>query len=401
MFFPGTYVVALVIMIAGMIFWGSWPNTYKLTQRWRIELYCWDYAFGIFLTSIIVGLTLGTFYGKTTFTGNLRGANHSAWVYAAAAGALWDRGNILMMLGVSLVGLAVAFLLSIGLALVFGAVGSYMVMPRGSPVLLFAGVAMVFIAVIFNSLAYRAAKTGSENKQKVLQPGLAACLIAGTLLSGFGPLVGKSLSTQQPLGPYGVTFYFTLGALFSTVPLPAYFMRHPLEGEALSRSDYRKGRPRDHAAGLIGAFLWGLGTTFTFIEATSAGDRPGIRHWPDEPSGCGVVGRIRLARVQRSAPQSECPAGACLTSILEVCWFSLELQCEIAETSRNYDHSKQTIGSRCESSIQEYVWINHRQPKLFPRCVVPGGTGGDAACSQRRGHWGGCPFCRADQVRIS
>lgn len=135
MFLPGTYVVALVIMIAGMIFWGSWPNTYKLTQRWRIELYYWDYAFGIFLTSIIVGLTLGTFFGETTFTGNLRGANHCAWVYAAAAGAFWDCGNILMMLGVSLVGLAVAFLLSIGLALVFGAVGSYMVMPRGSPVL--------------------------------------------------------------------------------------------------------------------------------------------------------------------------------------------------------------------------------------------------------------------------
>jgi hypothetical protein len=144
---------------------------------------------------------------------------------------------------------------------------------------------------------------------KVSQPGLAARLIAGTLFSGFRPLLGKSLSTQQPLGPYGVTFYFTMGALFSTVPLLAYFMRHPLEGEALSWSDYRKGCPRDHAAGLTGTFLWGLGTTLTFIGATSAGDRPGMRHWPGEPSGCGVVGRIRLARVQRSAPQSECPAG--------------------------------------------------------------------------------------------
>jgi glucose uptake protein len=271
MIFPGTYVVALVIMIAGMIFWGSWANTYKLTRNWRIELYYWDYAIGIFLTSIIVGLTLGTFFGGTTFTDNLLGADRSAWIYATAAGALWNCGNILLMLGVALVGLAVAFPLSIGLALVFGVIGSYMVMPRGNPLLLFGGVALVFVAVLLNSLAYRAAKSGGDAKQKVSRPGLLACLVAGALFSGFGPLVGKSLSTPQPLGPYGVAFFFTFGALLSTVPLLSYFMRHPLEGVPLSWSDYRNGRGRDHAAGLIGAFFWGLGTTFTFVGANSVG----------------------------------------------------------------------------------------------------------------------------------
>jgi glucose uptake protein len=271
MFLPGSYVVALVIMVAGMIFWGSWANTYKLTRNWRIELYYWDYAVGIFLTSIAVGLTLGTFCGGTTFAGNLMEADRSAWIYAICAGALWNCGNILLMLGVALVGLAVAFPLSIGLALVFGVIGSYMVMPKGNPVLLFGGVAMVFVAVIFNSLAYRAAKTGGEAKQSVSRPGLIACLVAGVLFSGFGPLVGKALSTPKPLGPYGVSFLFTFGALLSTVPLLAYFMRHPLEGSPLSWADYRRGRVRDHAAGLIGAFFWGLGTTFTFVGANSVG----------------------------------------------------------------------------------------------------------------------------------
>jgi glucose uptake protein len=268
MFLPGSYAVALVMMLAGMFFWGSWPNTYKLTRNWRVELFYWDYAFGIFLTSIIIGLTLGTLFGPRTFAADLAGADHSAWLYAIVAGALWNCGNVLLMFGVSLVGLAVAFPLSIGLALVVGVIGSYMVMPRGNPVLLYFGVAMVFIAVVFNSLAYRAA---AKSKQKASKAGLIVCLLAGILFSGFGPLVGKALSSANPLGPYGVTFLFTLGALISTVPIMAYFMRHPVEGSPLGWQDYRKGTAREHAAGLLGGFFWGLGTTFTFVPASLVG----------------------------------------------------------------------------------------------------------------------------------
>src|SRR5215469_11636245 len=42
MFLPGTYMAALVMMLLGMFFWGSWPNTYKLTTGWRFELFYWD-----------------------------------------------------------------------------------------------------------------------------------------------------------------------------------------------------------------------------------------------------------------------------------------------------------------------------------------------------------------------
>jgi glucose uptake protein len=268
MYLPTSHAAALFMMLAGLIFWGSWPNTFKLVKNWRVELFYVDYAIGIFLSSILIGLTMGTFFGPDSFILQLLAADHSSWLYAFAAGALWNCGNILLMFGVSLVGLAVAFPLSIGLALIVGVVASYLVMPRGNPTLLFVGVAIVFAAIIFNSLAYRAA---SKRQRKPEAKGLLICLSAGVLFSGFGPLVGKSFSSPAPLGPYGVTFFFTLGALLSTIPLVTYFMLHPLHGSPLTWSDYRDGTGSQHVYGIFGGFIWTLGTTFAFVPASKVG----------------------------------------------------------------------------------------------------------------------------------
>jgi len=269
MFFPGTYSVALVMMLLGMFFWGSWPNTYKLTTGWRFELFYWDYAVGIFLTATLVGLTLGTFGGgPQSFWQNLVSADRSAWVYALLAGGLWNLGNILLVAGVSLVGLAVAFPLSIGLALVVGAVASYLVTPKGNPLLLFSGVATVCLAVVVNSLAYRSAAT---SRPKASKAGLSVCLLSGILFSGFGPLLAKALSSPRPLESYGVSVLFTFGALITTVPAMTYLMKHPVEGIPIGGADYWRGTRTMHAAGLCGGLVWGLGTTCTFVPMAMVG----------------------------------------------------------------------------------------------------------------------------------
>lgn len=268
MYLPTSHATALLMMLTGMILWGSWPNTFKLVKNWRVELFYLDYAFGIFLSSILIGLTMGTFFGGESFIPQLLAADHSSWLFACAAGALWNCGNILLMFGVSLVGLAVAFPLSIGLALIVGVIASYLVMPLGNPTLLFSGVAIVFVAIIFNSLAYRAA---SNRQQKPEPKGLLICLLAGVLFSGFGPLVGKAFSSPAPLGPYGVTFFFTLGAVISTLPLMTYFMLRPLRGTKLNWKIYREGTGEQHVFGVLGGFIWTLGTTFAFVPASKVG----------------------------------------------------------------------------------------------------------------------------------
>ena len=59
MFTPHTLEIALFMMITSAICWGSWANTYKGVKNYRFELFYWDYAIGIFLISLILGLHHG------------------------------------------------------------------------------------------------------------------------------------------------------------------------------------------------------------------------------------------------------------------------------------------------------------------------------------------------------
>ena len=268
MFLPNSFPAALALMLAAMICWGSWANPYKLTRNWRFELFYFDYAIGIFGTALIAALTLGTLFGQPTFLDNLRTADRTALLYAVLAGVVLNCGNVLLTAAMALMGMATAFPVSVGLSLVVGTVLSYAVMPRGNPVFLFSGVAMVLTAVIINAAAYRAmsgAKAGAPRR------GLAICILAGLLLSGFGPLTAKALSSPKPLAPYGCAVLFTFGALASTFPLVGYLMRHPLKGALLSAGDYWRGDIPDHAAGWTAGLIWGTGTVLAFIAANAAG----------------------------------------------------------------------------------------------------------------------------------
>ena len=60
MFVPHSFVIALIMMIASAVFWGSWANTYKGVKNYRFELFYWDYALGIFLISVVLAFTMGS-----------------------------------------------------------------------------------------------------------------------------------------------------------------------------------------------------------------------------------------------------------------------------------------------------------------------------------------------------
>src|SRR5215831_15733227 len=126
MFVPGSFAAALVMMIASTICWGSWANTYKLTRGYRFELFYWDYVAGIVLTSLVLALTLGSAGGgPDAFAANLGAADGLNVACAVAAGAIWNLANLLLVAGIEMAGLAVAFPLAIGVALVEGVLLSY------------------------------------------------------------------------------------------------------------------------------------------------------------------------------------------------------------------------------------------------------------------------------------
>ena len=60
-----------------------------------------------------------------------------------------------MVAAIAIAGMAVAFPMGIGLALVIGSVLNYVITPKGNPLLLFGGVALVCVAIVLDALAYR------------------------------------------------------------------------------------------------------------------------------------------------------------------------------------------------------------------------------------------------------
>ena len=52
MYAPDSYFAALVLMLASMVLWGSWPNFLKKIPAWRLEYFYFDYTVGFVLTAI-------------------------------------------------------------------------------------------------------------------------------------------------------------------------------------------------------------------------------------------------------------------------------------------------------------------------------------------------------------
>jgi glucose uptake protein len=253
------------MMLVSMLCWGSWANTQKIDKSWRFELYYWDYMWGILVCAILFGLTMGRTdpAAAVSFFHNLDSASKRSLAEAFVGGMIFNLGNLLLVAAISVAGMAVAFPLGAGLALVIGAVLNYVVSPAGNPLLIFAGILLVCAAIAANALAYRGLSKGTKAGTK----GIVLSLLCGVVVGLFYPFVAKALTGENHLGPYTVYFVFALGALASNFPLNYAFMRRPVTGSRLSIGDYFHGKPAAHAWGVLGGLVWGTGTICSFVAA--------------------------------------------------------------------------------------------------------------------------------------
>src|ERR1017187_7418578 len=298
MFVPTTFHIALLMTILSTICWGSFANTFKGTRNYRFELYYWDYGLGIFLISLLLAFTMGSHAGgPTAFLANLHSADNANLFYAALGGFIFNIANVLLIAGIEIVGLAVAFPISIGIALVEGVVLSYALQPRGNPILLGLGVAMALLAVILDGKAYGALKTGA---QATSRRGVVICVISGLLMGIFAPFVTRAMTRGATLTPYTTAVCLTFGAFlccffFNTIlmrkpivgsPVPVcltfgaflccfffntILMRKPIVGSPVAAADYFRAPASYHALGLLGGAIWGIGGVFNFVAASLTG----------------------------------------------------------------------------------------------------------------------------------
>lgn len=265
MYQPETYAIALLFMILSMLSWGSWANTMKLCPGYRFQLFYWDYVVGLFVGVLAIGLTLGS-TGKSglPFFADIAHADGRHIWLALAGGAIFNVANLLLVAAIEIAGLAVAFPIGIGLALVVGAAGSYIVAPAGNPVLLFGGIVIVVTAIVLDAAAYRA----REQQQNVTARGVVISLISGLLMGSFYPFVARAMTGKGAAGPYATAFYFAIGVGVCSLVANTALMRKPLDGrQPVAFDGYAKASVTWHAWGIIGGAVWMAGAILNFTAS--------------------------------------------------------------------------------------------------------------------------------------
>ena len=95
---------------------------------------------------------------------------------------VFNAANILLVAAIDIAGMAVAFPVGIGLALVLGVMLNYWAEPLGNPTLLFAGVGLIVAAMVCAAVAHRA-RPGQDRAVGV--KGLLLSLLSGLLMGSF------------------------------------------------------------------------------------------------------------------------------------------------------------------------------------------------------------------------
>ncbi len=276
MFIIESYTTAILFCVITMLCWGSWANTQKLASgNWRFELFYWDYVIGILLVSLIFAFTLGSSgSGGRSFLADVSQADSASIFSAILGGIIFNAANILLVAAISIAGMAVAFPVGIGLALVIGVVVNYIDSPYGNAALIFGGVALIVIAILLNANAYRKMKSDSAGTSS---KGLWLSIIAGVLMGFFYKYVAAAmfpdfdLPVAGKLSPYTAVVFFSVGILLSNFLFNTLLMRKPFVGLPVSYSDYFKGGVKNHITGILGGGIWCVGMSFSIIASGKAG----------------------------------------------------------------------------------------------------------------------------------
>jgi len=290
MFVLENYGIGVLFCVITMLCWGSWGNTQKLAGKtWRFELFYWDYVFGVVLTALVFAFTLGSI-GQTGrgFLADIAQADPMVLGSAFLGGVVFNAANILLVAAIAIAGMSVAFPVGIGLALVLGVLINFAAKPAesGNPVFLFAGVALVTVAIVLNAMAYRQLPNQKQGGSSIKGIILAVC--CGVLMSLFYFLVARSLAGVDVAGelkpltaealshgtlesgkitPYTANLVFTLGILVSSFLFVTAIMYKPFTGEPIAPAAYFRGTALDHLWGIIGGSIWAVGMTLNVMAS--------------------------------------------------------------------------------------------------------------------------------------
>jgi glucose uptake protein len=265
MYLPPDYGTALLLACLSTVAWGSWANSYKGTRAYPFPLFYWDYILGVLICAVLFALTLGsTGTSGEPFLANIQSADLFNIGKALLAGIIFNIANLLLVAALDIAGLAVAFPIAIGIAVVEGVVLSYLLQPKGNPWLLGLGVLLALAAVLANARAYAKLTGGGSASGRT---GIMVSVVSGLLMGAFAPFVASAMTSGHALTPYSVAVCFAVGAVLCNVVAGTWLMRRPLVGDPVSFSGFWQAGAYNHLLGLVGGLIWGVGGCFNFISA--------------------------------------------------------------------------------------------------------------------------------------
>jgi len=273
-----SYALAVVMCFITMLCWGSWANTQKLASKeWRFQLFYWDYSIGVLLLAVVLALTMGSMGSDGRhFMPDLKQAGGAAVVSALIGGVVFNFSNILLSAAIDIAGMAVAFPVGVGLALVIGVLTNYFATPVGNATVLFLGVFLVVLAIVISAMIYNRLPSVGGNKS--IAKGLILSILAGVSMGFFYRFVAASMAADMvnpevgKLTPYTAVVIFSVGLFLSNFLWNTIVMAKPFSGPPVSYKDYfTQGNARLHLVGILGGAIWSLGMSFSIIAANAAG----------------------------------------------------------------------------------------------------------------------------------
>jgi len=182
---------------------------------------------------------------------------------------------LLLVIAIEITGMAIAFPIGIGIALVLGVFTNYIAQPEGDPTILIIGVCLVTLAIIIDGIAY---KKILQNSDQTPLRGILISVLAGITMGFFYKYVAESMVTDfvnpeaGKITPYSALVVFSIGILLSSFLFNTFNMYNPISGEKTNFKEYiTLGSLKLHLIGVLGGVIWGLGMSFNILASEQAG----------------------------------------------------------------------------------------------------------------------------------
>lgn len=308
---PDSFGVSFPLALLSLICWGSWTNTRKAVPEEDVKFphYYMDYSLGLAFASTVAFLTMGGAHilhddeHKTDLYFSV-GDHDVPWKQiwsSLAAGTIFNIANVLLILGIDLAGLVVAFPVAIGVSLVLGTTLTYIVDPKGSAPLLFSGMALAVAAVLSMAHAHKVKSASEDTSDGVLKEqsdgyeqlesqedpsadqhapsfktSMMICLVGGIFMGCWSPIAAFVMDKDHDgaLTAYCYNWLFSLAVLFTSLPICYYLSHKPVKGgegyPVQMREYFGYGLPQ-HSWGFLGGFIWEVGTLANAVAGDDLG----------------------------------------------------------------------------------------------------------------------------------